>query len=97
MDKKKANGYLVEGMIVAFRDKPNGNLLNKIVGAKFKDIRNKQNKTAEAVVGDNKKFFTSVYDLYKFERGMKTDTSKLFALCSYYKYDILQFYSRIFN
>ena len=44
MDKKKANGYLVEGMIVAFRDKPNGNLLNKIVGAKFKDIRNNNAK-----------------------------------------------------
>ena len=97
MDRKDKNGYLVEGMIVKFKEKPNGKLLNKIIGAKFKDIRLSEKKTAEAVVEDNKKFFTSIYDLYKFERGMKTDTSKLFALCSYYKYDILQFYSRIFN
>ena len=66
MDRKVRNGYLVEGMIVEFKDKPNNRLLNKIIGAKFKDIRLSQNKTAEAVVEDNKKFFTSVYDLYKF-------------------------------
>ena len=97
MDRKVRNGYLVEGMIVEFKDKPNNRLLNKIIGAKFKDIRLSQNKTAEAVVEDNKKFFTSVYDLYKFERGTNTDTSKYFALCRYYKYGTEFLYERVFN
>ena len=81
MDRKDKNGYLVEGMIVKFKEKPNGKLLNKIIGAKFKDIRLSEKKTAEAVVEDNKKFFTSIYDLYK--------------LCRYFKFDINFLFERL--
>ena len=95
MDRKEKNGYLVEGMVVEYKEKPNGKLLNKIIGAKFKDIRLSEKKTAEAVVEDNKKFFTSIYDLYKFERGIKTDASKLYKLCRYFKFDINFLFERL--
>ena len=52
--------------------------------------------TAEAVVQDNKKYFHSIYDLYKFEKGIKTDVAKMFALSKYYNYDI-NFFWRRFN
>ena len=59
-------------------------LLRNAIGLKFKLIRLEKNITAEAVVQDNKPYFNTVYDLYKFEKGIKTDVSKLFALTKYY-------------
>ena len=59
-----------------------------MVGIKFKQIRLEKNLTAEKVVDKNKRFFSSVYDLYKFERGIKTDVAKLLCLIKYYDYDI---------
>ena len=42
----------------------------------------------ETVVDKNKRFFSSVYDLYKFERGIKTDVARMLCLIKYYDYDI---------
>jgi len=95
MDRKEKNGYLVEGMVVEYKEKPSGKLLNKIIGAKLKAIRLDKGLKAETVVGDNKKFFTTIYDLWKFERGTKTCTSKYFALCKYYKYGVDHLFERI--
>ena len=95
MDRKEKNGYLVEGMVVEYKNKPNGKLCDKVIGAKFKAIRFDKGLTAETVVGDNKKFFSTIYDLYKFERGMKTNTSKYFALCKYYEYGVEHLFERL--
>jgi|TARA_Y100000310_G_scaffold323764_1_gene384641 hypothetical protein len=95
MDRKEKNGYLIEGMVVRFREKPNGKLLDKIIGAKLKSVRLNKGLKAETVVEDNKKFFTSIFDLWKFERGTKTCTSKYFALCKYYDYGIDHLFERI--
>ena len=75
---------MLKGMLASFKEKEDGRLFNRIVGIKFKNIRLNKNMTAEAVVQDNKKYFHSIYDLYKFEKGIKTDVSKLFALQQYY-------------
>ena len=88
MDKVIKNNYLINGMIESYKKKPSAKLFNQIVGTKFKDIRLHKNITAEAVVQDNQLYFNSVYDLYRFEKGIKTDVSKLFALVKYYEYDV---------
>ena len=76
--------YEIIGMIETFKKKPDAKLCNRITGLKFKYLRLFQGITAEAVVQDNKPYFNTVYDLYKFEKGIKTDVSKLFALTKYY-------------
>ena len=67
---------------------------NSIVGIKLKNIRLNKIMTAEAVVQDNKKYFHSIYDLYKFEKGIKTDVARMFALLKYYNYDVNFFWQR---
>ena len=64
-------------------------MLDQIIGRKFQNIRLEKNITVEAVVEDNKAYFGSTQDLYKFERGIKTNGSRLFALAKYYKYNIV--------
>ena len=96
MDKQTKSHYLLKGMLAEFQTKPQARLLNKMVGIKFKEIRLEKKITAEKVVDDNKKFFSSIYDLYKFERGMKTDVARMLCLCKYYNYDI-QFLEDRFN
>ena len=86
---------MIKGMVADFKQKPNAKLFNQIIGLKFKNIRLEKNITAEAVVEDNKIYFISFFDLYKFEKGIKTDVSKLFALQKYYKYDFLQLFERL--
>ncbi|MEK9886425.1 MAG: hypothetical protein VW452_05925 [Pelagibacteraceae bacterium] len=95
MNKKTKANYLIEGMIEVFKKKKSSKLLNEIVGLVFKNIRLNKNITAEAVVQDNKIYFSSIYDLYKFEKGIKTDVSKLCALQSYYKYEIKELLDRL--
>ena len=46
MDRKEKNGYLVEGMVVEYKNKPNGKLCDKVIGAKFKAIRLDKGLTA---------------------------------------------------
>ena len=85
---------MLKGMIASFKEKESGQLFNRIVGIKFKNIRLNKNITVEAVVQDNKKYFHSIYDLYKFEKGMKTDVAKMYILSKYYNYDINYFWQR---
>ena len=94
MDKETKSNFMLKGMLASFKEKEDGRLFNRIVGIKFKNIRLNKNMTAEAVVQDNKKYFHSIYDLYKFEKGIKTDVSKMFALSKYYNYDINFFWQR---
>ena len=49
------------------------------------------NKT---VVDDNNTYFSSIFDLYKFEKGMKTNVAKMYILSKYYNYDINYFWQR---
>ena len=86
---------MFKGMVEDFKKKPNAKLFNQIIGLKFKNIRLDKNITAEAVVEDNNLYFSSVFDLYKFEKGIKTDVSKLFALQKYFKYDVVQLFERL--
>jgi len=86
---------MIKGMVEDFKKKPNAKLFNQIIGLKFKHIRLEKDITAEAVVEDNKIYFNSIFDLYKFEKGIKTDVSKLFCLTKYYKYDITQLLERL--
>jgi len=89
MNKIVKSGYMIKGMVEDFKKKPDAKLFNQIIGLKFKNI------TAEAVVEDNKVYFNSIYELYKFEKGIKTDVAKLFSLCKYYKYDVTQLIERL--
>ena len=86
--------YEIIGMMETFKKKPDAKLCNRITGLKFKYLRLFQGITAEAVVQDNKPYFNTVYDLYKFEKGIKTDVAKMFALSKYYNYDINFFWQR---
>ncbi len=95
MNKLVKSDYMFKGMVEDFKKKPNAKLFNQIIGLKFKNIRLDKNITAEAVVEDNKTYFHSIYDLYKFEKGIKTDVSKLFALQKYFKYDVVQLFERL--
>ena len=95
MDKQKTYDYLIKGMMIAFTKEKSSKLFNQIVGLKFKSLRLKKNITVEAVVDDNKTYFKSVYDLYKFEKGIKSDGSKLCALQSYFKYDVKDLFDRL--
>lgn len=95
MNKLVKSNYMFKGMVEDFKKKPDAKLFNQIIGLKFKFIRLDKNITAEAVVEDNKIYFHSVYDLYKFEKGIKTDVSKMYALQKYYKYDVLQLFERL--
>lgn len=95
MNKELKTDYMLKGMIEDFKKKPNHRLLDQIIGLKFKHIRLKKDITAEAVVQDNKLYFKTIYSLYKFEKGMRTTTSKLFALSQYYRYDITQLFERL--
>ena len=85
MDKQTKSHYLLKGMLAEFQTKPQARLLNKMVGIKFKQIRLEKNLTAEKVVDKNKRFFSSVYDLYQFERGLKTDVAKFYASIKHHK------------
>jgi len=82
-------------MIVEIKKKPSGKLFNQLIGLKFKSLRLKCKLTVDAVVEDNKPYFNSVYDLYKFEKGIKSDGSKLCALQSYFKYDVKDLFDRL--
>ncbi len=95
MNKLVKSDYMLKGMVEDFKKKPNAKLFNQIIGLKFKHIRLDKNITAEAVVEDNNLYFSSVFDLYKFEKGIKTDVSKLFALQKYFKYDVVQLFERL--
>ena len=95
MNKQIKTDYMIKGMVEDFKKKPNHKLLDQIIGLKFKHIRLKKDITAEAVVQDNKIYFNSIYELYKFEKGIKTDVAKLFSLCKYYKYDVTQLIERL--
>ena len=95
MNKQVKTDYMVKGMVEDFKKKPNAKLLNQIIGLKFKNVRLNKDITAEAVVEDNKIYFHSVYDLYKFEKGIKTDVAKLYALSNYFKYDTTQLFERL--
>lgn len=95
MNKIVKSGYMIKGMVEDFKKKPNAKLFNQIIGLKFKSIRLEKDITAEAVVEDNKIYFNSIYELYKFEKGIKTDVAKLFSLCKYYKYDVTQLLERL--
>jgi hypothetical protein len=95
MNKLIKSDYMIKGMVEDFKKKPNAKLFNQIIGLKFKHIRLEKDITAEAVVEDNKIYFNSIFDLYKFEKGIKTDVSKLFCLTKYYKYDITQLLERL--
>ena len=97
MNKQLKTDYLIKGMIFELNKKPSPKLFNQIVGLKFKSIRLKNKRTAEAVVEDNKIYFNSIYDLYKFEKGIKLDASKLFCLSQYYQFDLPDYLSNIFN
>jgi len=95
MDKERKTDYLIDGMIVEIKKKPSGKLFNQLIGLKFKSLRLKCKLTVDAVVEDNKPYFNSVYDLYKFEKGIKSDGSKLCALQSYFKYDVKDLFDRL--
>ena len=88
MDRQTKTNFLVSGMVESFNKNENAKLFNQVIGSKFKSIRLAENKKVDEVVGDNKKYFHSIYDLYKFEKGIKTDVAKMFALSKYYNYDI---------
>jgi len=94
MDKQTKSNFMLKGMIASFKERESGQLFNRIVGIKFKNIRLSKNITVDAVVQDNKKYFHSIYDLYKFEKGMKTDVAKMYILSKYYNYDINYFWQR---
>ena len=91
MDKIKKTDYLIDGMIVEIKKKPSAKLFGQLIGLKFKSIRLKCKLTVDAVVDDNKPYFNSVYDLYKFEKGIKQDASKLWNLSKYYGFDLPNF------
>ena len=91
MDKTRQTDYLIDGMIVEIKKLSPGKLFNQLIGLKFKSIRLKCKLTVDAVVEDNKPYFNSVYDLYKFEKGIKSDASKLWNLSKYYGFDLPDF------
>ena len=95
MNKLIKSDYMFKGMVEEYKKNPSPKLFNQIVGLKFKNLRLDKNITAEAVVEDNKIYFNSIYDLYKFEKGIKTDVSKLYALSKYFKYDMTQLFERL--
>lgn len=97
MNKETKTDYIIKGMEVELTKKPTPKLFNQIVGLKFKSIRLKNKQTAEAVVEDNKIYFNSIYELYKFEKGIKLDASKLFCLSQYYQFDLPHYLGNIFN
>jgi len=68
MNKIVKSGYMIKGMVEDYKKKPDAKLFNQIIGLKFKNIRLEKNITAEAVVEDNKIYFNSIYELYKFEK-----------------------------
>ena len=72
MNKHTKTDYMIKGMIEDFKKKPNAKLFNQIIGLKFKNIRLEKDITAEAVVDDNNIYFSSIYDLYKFEKCIAT-------------------------
>ena len=86
MDKETKSNFMLKGMLASFKEKENGQLFNRIVGIKFKNIRLNKNMTAEAVVQDNKEVLSDVHSLYKFEQGT-FHFGKLYALANYYKVD----------
>jgi|TARA_Y100001970_G_C13645536_1_gene561023 ABC-type Na+ transport system ATPase subunit NatA len=88
MDKVTKTNFMVKGMVESFNKNANAKLLNQIIGIKFKNIRLDNKITAEAVVQDNPKYFNSIFDLYRFESGVKTDLARVFALSNYYNYDL---------
>ena len=94
MDKQTKSNFMLKGMIESFKERPSSQLFNRIVGIKFKNIRLDKGITAEEVIQDNKLYFHSIYDLYKFEKGIKTDVAKMFALSNYYNYDMNFFWQR---
>ena len=95
MDRLIKSDFIFKGMVDDFRKKPNFKLLDQIIGRKFQNIGLEKSITVEAVVEDNKEYFNSTQDLYKFERGIKTNGSRLFALAKYYNYDIVHLIDRL--
>jgi len=95
MDRLQKSQYILEGQVKFFKKKQYAYLLDQIIGRKFQNIRLEKNITVEAVVEDNKAYFGSTQDLYKFERGIKTNGSRLFALAKYYNYDIVHLIDRL--
>mgnify|MGYP003133051812 CR=1 FL=1 len=95
MNKKVKTDYILKGMEVELNKKPSSKLFNQIIGLKFKSIRLNNNLTAEAVVEDNKIYFNSIYELYKFEKGIKQDGSKLFRLSKYFNFDLPNYLDNI--
>ena len=93
MNKLVKSDYMFKGMVEEFKKNPNPKLFNQMVGRKFKNIRLNKNITAEAVVEDNKTYFHSIYDLYKFEKGIKTDVSKIYALSKYFKFSFEKYFT----
>ena len=93
MNKLVKSNYMFKGMVEDFKKKPDAKLFNQIIGLKFKFIRLDKNITAEAVVEDNKTYFHSIYDLYKFEKGIKTDVSKIYALSKYFKFSFEKYFT----
>jgi len=88
MDRQTKTNFLVSRMVESFNKNENAKLFNQVIGSKFKSIRLAEQKKVDEVVGDNKKYFRSNDDLYKFEKGIRTDIAKVFALSNYYGYDI---------
>ena len=84
---------MFKGMVEEYKKNPSPKLFNQIVGLKFKNLRLDKNITAEAVVEDNKIYFNSIYDLYKFEKGIKTDCSKTYALSKYFKFSFVKYFN----
>ena len=39
MDKQTKSDFMLKGMLASFKEKENGQLFNRIVGIKFKNIR----------------------------------------------------------
>ncbi len=95
VNKKLKTNYILNGMIVDYKKKPNQKILDEIVGTKFKQIRLDKNLTVEAVVQDNKNFFSTVYDLYRFEKGKKVYASMLICLSKYYGYDTTHLFEQL--
>tara|TARA_Y100000015_G_C2360370_1_gene74931 strand:+ start:167 stop:496 length:330 start_codon:yes stop_codon:yes gene_type:complete len=95
MDKITKTDFIIEGISSQIRKKPSPKLFNQVIGLKFKSLRLKTNRTAEAVVQDNKIYFKSIFDLYKFEKGIKVEASKLWCLSNYYSFDLPEFLNKV--
>tara|TARA_A100001201_G_scaffold117641_1_gene101251 strand:- start:598 stop:918 length:321 start_codon:yes stop_codon:yes gene_type:complete len=95
MDKITKTDFIIEGISSQIRKKPSPKLFNQVIGLKFKSLRLKTNRTAEAVVQDNKIYFRSIYELYKFEKGIKVDASKLWCLSNYFNFDLPKFLTKV--